>query len=77
MSAVTYGHGRVSVAGENTTAGTPRRGWLARVMDRLVQVRMQQAAREVELHLGYLPYSLEDQRNRLVKNGRKDMPSGG
>ena len=26
---------------------------------------------------GYLPYSLDDQRNRLVKSGRKDMPFGG
>lgn len=74
MSAVTYGDRYGSAA---TAAVKPRRtGWFARFLDRAIAVRVQQAAREVELHLGYLPYSLDQRGDRLVKTGHKDMPFG-
>ena len=37
---------------------------------------MQQARREIRLHTGLLPYSLDERGNRLVKTGVNDMPFG-
>ena len=61
MSAVTYGETYVAAGSK---AETPRKGFFARMMDRLIEVRMQQAAREVELHLGYLPAAMDRRRDR-------------
>lgn len=74
MSAVTYGHDSVPVGRKVTVQ---RRGWLTRLMDRIVEVRLHQAAREVEQRLGYLPYSLDRRGDRLVNTGHDDMPFGG
>ena len=68
MSAVTYGESYVSPGSE---AVAPRKGFFARMMDRLIEVRMQQAAREVELHLGYLPAVMDRRRNRLADTDTK------
>ena len=64
MSAVTYGETYVAA---DAKAAAPRRGFFARMMDRLIEVRMQQAAREVELHLGYLPVAMDRRRNRQAQ----------
>lgn len=52
MSVVTYGESYVSATGK---PAAPRKSWLARFVDHVIEVRMQQAAREVELYLGHLP----------------------
>jgi hypothetical protein len=76
MSAITYDDTRVA-AQNSARAAAARKGLLGRIINRVVEVRLQQAAREVELHLGYLPYSLDQRGNRLVKTGHKDVPFGG
>ena len=38
---------------------------------------MEQARREIRMHTGLLPYSLDERGNRLVKSGSGDMPFGG
>jgi hypothetical protein len=82
MVAVTYGVARVpatapaaKVARAKITA--PGKGWFARFMDALVLARMEQAQREIRMHAGLLPYSLDERGNRLVKTGSGDMPFGG
>ena len=72
MVAVTYGVAR------GRAADTVARGktWVARFMDALIEARMQQARREIRLHTGLLPYSLDERGNRLVKTGVNDMPFG-
>ena len=73
MVAVTYGVARAA-ARANTVA--PGKTWFARFMDALIEARMQQARREIRLHTGLLPYSLDERGNRLVKTGVNDMPFG-
>lgn len=72
MVAVTYGVARGRAADTVALGKT----WLARFMDALVESRMQQARREIRLHTGLLPYSLDERGNRLVKTGVNDMPFG-
>jgi hypothetical protein len=72
MVAVTYGVARGRAA--DTVA--PGKTWVARFMDALIESRMQQARREIRLHTGLLPYSLDERGNRLVKTGVNDMPFG-
>jgi hypothetical protein len=74
MVAVTYDVGRASVAAE---PAAPRKSFVARFMDALIEARMAQARREIALHLDLLPYGLDDRKNRLVKTGSHDMPFGG
>jgi hypothetical protein len=78
MVAVTYGVARVPKAARKTARkADARKTWLARIMDALIEARMQQARREIARHIFLLPYSLDDRRNRLVKTGSKQMPFGG
>ncbi len=79
MVAVTYGVARVpaKAAGKTAAKASPQKSWFARVMDALIEARMQQARREIERHIQLLPYSLDERGNRLVKAGSKDMPFGG
>lgn len=70
MVAVTYGVVRVSAA------EAPRKGWFARFMDALSEARLQQARRELRMHTGLLPYTLDERGNRLVKTGLNDLPFG-
>ena len=72
MSAVTYA--RMPAAAARETA--PRKGLLARLLDRLIEARMEQARREIKLHLSYLPYSLDNPDDRLVKSAAQEMPFG-
>ena len=72
MSAVTYGESYAPSAKE----AAPRKSWFARFMDHVIEARMAQAAREVELHLGYLPEELRRRHRRMVKTGQLEMPFG-
>jgi hypothetical protein len=54
----------------------PRKGWFARFMDALIEARTQQARRELRIHTGLLPYTLDERGNRLVKTGVNAMPFG-
>lgn len=66
MSAVTYGE-------SYAPAAMPRKkGWFARVLDHMIEARMQQAARQVEMHLGYLPEELRQRHRQMVKYGQKN-----
>jgi hypothetical protein len=78
MVAVTYdvGRGSAAIAGKQETEA-PRKSWFSRFMDALIESRMSQARREIALHVGLLPYSLDERGNRLVKTGSHDMPFGG
>jgi hypothetical protein len=81
MVAVTY-DARVAAADAaaktpRAQAAAPRKHWFARFMDALMEARMQQARREIRLHTGLLPYTLDERGNRLVKTDSGDMPFGG
>jgi hypothetical protein len=81
MVAIPYGVARVSAepaakAGRAKTAA-PGKRWFARFMAALIEARMQQARREIRMHTGFLPYTLDERGNRLVKTGSGDMPLGG
>ena len=73
MSAVTYGDSYVAAG---AAAGTPKKSWFARALDHIIEARMRQAQAEVRRHLGYLPYSLDQAGDRLVKARHQDMPFG-
>jgi len=79
MVAVTYGVARVPAKSSAQAAekGTSRKSFFARLIDALVETRMQQAHREIMRHAHLLPYSLDERGNRLVKVGGRDMPFGG
>jgi len=82
MVAVTYGVARVPTAEPvakvaRAQAAAPRKSWFARFMAALIEARMQQARREIRLHTGLLPYTLDERGNRLIKTNSGDMPFGG
>jgi hypothetical protein len=79
MTAVTYGDARVPAATAPQTAekAGPRKNFLVRFMEALVEARMRQARREVARHLAMLPYTLDERGNRIVKIGKSEMPFGG
>ncbi len=79
MTAVTYGDARVPAAAAAQTAAKagPRKPFLARFMDALIEARMRQARREIARHLELLPYTLDERGNRIVKIGKTEMPFGG
>jgi hypothetical protein len=75
MVAVTYAGVPASEAA--VTAVLPRRSFFARMLDALIESRMQQARREIARHIELLPYSLDERGNRLAKIGKTEMPFGG
>jgi hypothetical protein len=79
MVAVTYGVARVpdtkAAAPEQTAA--PRKNFWARLMDAMIEARMQQARREIAMHVRYLPYTFDEPKDRLVKSNKETMPFGG
>jgi hypothetical protein len=81
MVAVTYDTARLAarqaVKAARAEAAAPGKRWYARVLDALIESRMQQARREIARHLEMLPYSLDERGNRLVKIGKTEMPLGG
>jgi len=80
MVAITYGVSRVGSAEARAKAGPKARtqkNIIARIVDALVETRMQQAHREIIRHAHLLPYTLDERGNRLVKAGGKEMPFGG
>lgn len=68
MSAVTY-HGSFAPTAE--TAATPaKKGLFSRILDAMMEARMRQANRLVEIHLGYLPDDIRQRYQRAVENGK-------
>ena len=80
MVAVTYDTARVAARQAVKAAraeAAARKPWYARLMDALIEARMQQARREIARHVELLPYTLDERGNRLVKIGKSEMPFGG
>ncbi len=85
MVAVTYGVARVpepkaeaAAKAKHAEQAAPTKGWFARLMDALIESRMQQARRELAMHAWLMPpYRYDERGNRLVRTGAKDMPFGG
>lgn len=78
MVAVTYDVAKVPASGAAAPAkATPRKRWYARLMDALIEARMEQARREVARYSHFLPYFLDERGNRVVRTGARDMPFGG
>lgn len=90
MVAVTYGVARVATAkgvaktvaktvakrAERPASKAAGKSWFARVLDAIIAARMEQARREVRMHIGFLPYSLDERGNRLVKTDADKLPFG-
>ena len=80
MVAVTYGVARVPASRTGRARQDRRAGQqLVRPLYGCAWsiARMEQARREIRMHTGLLPYSLDERGNRLVKSGSGDMPFGG
>ncbi|HKA77568.1 MAG TPA: hypothetical protein VKD19_10720 [Pseudolabrys sp.] len=77
MVAVTYGVARVPAkkANERAQAAAPRKTFLVRFMEALMESRLQQAHREIVRHAHLLPRVSDEQGNRLTKID--EMPFGG
>ena len=74
MSAVTY-HGSYAPTAE--TAAAPRKkGLFARIVDAMMEARMRQAARLVDVHLGYLPDDLRRRYEHATKESQQELPFG-
>jgi hypothetical protein len=81
MVAVTYDVARVPAAAPAAQSAraekaVPRKSWLARLMDAVIEARMQQVRRELRMYNHLLPYSLDERADRLVKAKSGDMPFG-
>jgi hypothetical protein len=86
MVAVTYGVAgvpAVDTAANNTPkiaraeTAAPRKHWLARLLDALIEARMQQARREIRMYTQLMPYTVDEQGRRQLKTEMNDMPFGG
>jgi hypothetical protein len=79
MVAVTYGAARVPAAdaAARTEAAAPRKSWFARLMQSMMESRLEQARREIRLHTRLLPYTLDENGNRVIRTSTGDMPFGG
>ncbi len=82
MVAVTYGVARVPAAeaaprAARTDTAAPRKSWFGHFIDVLIEARMMQAQREINMHTQWLPYTLDERGNRIVKTDSGDMPLGG
>lgn len=79
MVAVTYGVARVPAnkLAERTQVAAPRKSFLARFMDALVESRLQHVHREIARHAHLLPRTFDEKGKRLVKRKFDKMPFGG
>ena len=82
MVAVTYNVARVPAVEAATKSAraaqaAPRKSWLVRFFDAVVEARLAQAERQIRMHTHLLPYTLDERGNRLVKTRADDMPFGG
>jgi hypothetical protein len=82
MVAVTYSVARVPPAepaakAARAQAAAPRKSWLARIFDAMIEARMAAAHREIRMHTQLLPFSFDERGNRLIKTDSGDMPFGG
>ncbi len=82
MVAVTYNVARVPAVETATKPAradspAPRKSWLIRFFDAIVEARIAQAERQIRMHMHLLAYTLDERGNRLVKTRSGDMPFGG
>jgi hypothetical protein len=79
MASATYGVVRAPAAtiAEPAKPAAPRKSWFARFMAAMIESRMQQARREIAMHVHLLPYTFDERGNRLVKSDKDNMPLGG
>ena len=77
MVAVTYGVARVPAnkANEQAQAAAPRKTFLVRSMEALMESRLQQAHREIVRHAHLLPRALDEHGDRLTNTD--EAPFGG
>ncbi|MGA7015292.1 MAG: hypothetical protein WBZ16_23560 [Pseudolabrys sp.] len=78
MVAVTYGVTRFPATknAERAKAAAPRKAFLARFIDALVESRLQHVHREISRHAHLLPHTLDERGNRLINTADK-MPFSG
>ena len=74
MVAVTYTAPRIAVP--TTESAEKRKGLFARLLDALVESRLQAARREIALHSHLLPHDLEISSNRLTRRSEDELPFG-
>jgi len=82
MVAVTYGVARVPAAEvapktARTDTAAPRKSWFVHFIDVLIEARMMQAQHEIRMHTQWLPYTLDEHSNRVLKTDFGDTPLGG
>jgi|GEM_PF-714581 len=83
MVALTYDHAGVAgidtapqEAAKKAVASAPRKAWYVRVFDAMIEARMQQARREINLYTLRLPYTIDENGNRVPKSN-VNAPLGG
>jgi hypothetical protein len=82
MVALTYGDTRVAgvdtarkdAAKQASTA--PRKAWYARLLDAMMEARLQQARREIRMYTQSMPYTIDDKGHRILK-ADVNTPFGG
>jgi hypothetical protein len=76
MVAVTYGVARVPAA-EAAPKAAPRKSWFGHFIDVLIEARMMQAQREINMHTRWMSSTLDEHGNRVAKIESSDTPLGG
>ena len=74
MVAVTYGR---DVASPAAVAAPTRKGFFARLMQAVMDARMQAAERQIRLHRHLLPAELELKGDKLTRRNEEELPFGG
>lgn len=84
MVALTYGDARVAMPESKIatktatkTAAAPRKTWLARFFDALMESRMRQAEREIRLYAPLLRQVRDEQDQLPFTSASNDTPRGG
>jgi hypothetical protein len=81
MVALTYGDARVGTVDSAPTTKTaapaaPRKAWYVRLVDAIIEARMQQARREIRMYTATMPYIIDENGNRKLKT-EMNAPAGG
>jgi hypothetical protein len=63
-------------AAKTAAVVAPRKAWYARLFDAMIEARMQQARREINLYTLRLPYTIDKNGNRVPKSD-VNAPLGG
>lgn len=83
MVALTYGDARLGnveqasqAVGKTAAVALPSKAWYVRLFDAMVAARMQQAEREIRLYTRLMPYTLDENGQRILKS-ETNSPVGG